>query len=268
MFKLAYGAGHNDKTANGIPTGLHKPFMNEWRLNDRVARYFAEAAARYEDVELLRVDDPMGQEPVSLYGRSSKANDWGANFFLSIHHDAGINGGKGGGMTVYCNPGSKKGKEYQKSIYSTCKKAGALKGRSSPMLERGFIVLQTTKMPAVLVECGFMDSTTDVPVILTEEYARAMAYAMMEGIAATAGLKLKPEADPENKKIYRVQVGAYDHRENAEAKVEELKKKGEEGFIVTVERPADDQAETEAATEETQEQTSAEATAGAEKEES
>ena len=58
MFKIAYGAGHNDSTTRGIPTYIHQPWTNEWRLNDRVARYFAEAAAQYEDVELLRVDDP------------------------------------------------------------------------------------------------------------------------------------------------------------------------------------------------------------------
>lgn len=29
MFKIAYGAGHNDKTGNGIPEYLRKPFMND-----------------------------------------------------------------------------------------------------------------------------------------------------------------------------------------------------------------------------------------------
>lgn len=253
-FKIAYGAGHNDKTANGIPTDLHKPFMNEWRLNDRLARYFAEAAAQYEDVELLRVDDPMGKEPVSLFGRSGKANDWGADFFLSIHHDAGIKGGTGGGMTVYCNPGSKSGKKYQGAIYTACKAAGALTGRSSPKLERAFIVLQTTKMPAVLVEYGFMDSTTDVPVILTDEYAKNMAYATMKGIAKVAGLKLKPENDPQNQLIYRVQVGAYNDKANALAKLEELKGKGEEGFIVTAQKEPEKVSDPDTAGNETKEE--------------
>lgn len=234
-FKIAYGAGHNDKTANGIPEYLHKPFMNEWRLNDRVARYFAQAAAQYEGVELLRVDDPKGQAKVSLQGRCDDANAWGADFFLSIHHDAGIRGGKGGGMTFYCNPGSKKGREYQDAVYKTCMVAGGLAGRSSPKLEKAFHVLKHTNMPALLIEYGFMDSITDAPVILQEDYAKSMAYATMEGIAETAGLKKKPVVTPDI--FYRVQVGAFNEKANAEAMLSRLKSDGyEDAFITEVKR--------------------------------
>lgn len=232
MFKIAYGAGHNDKTGNGIPTSLHKPFMNEWRLNDRVARYFAEAASQYEEVELLRVDHSTDR--VDLQKRCDMANDWGAAFFLSIHHDAGINGGKGGGMTVYCNPGSTEGRKYQDAVYTECMAAGGLKGRSSPKLEKGFHVLKHTDMPALLVEYGFMDSTTDVPVILSEEYAKNMAYATMEGIAKTAGLKKKAQQEEatDDGTIYRVQVGAFKKKTYAKELMDDLMRLGYEAFIV------------------------------------
>lgn len=235
MFKIAYGAGHNDKTGNGIPKNLHTPFMNEWRLNDRVARYFAEAAAMYENVELLRVDDYKGQAGVSLSGRCKEANNWKADFFLSIHHNAGINGGKGGGLVAFSNPGSTKGAEYRDAIYEACMASGGIKGdRYDATLEYGYYVLKYTNMPAVLMEYGFMDSTTDVPVILTEEYAKAMAYATMEGIAKVAGLKLKMEHDPAQTAFYRVQVGAFNERSNAEEQLIKLKEAGFDGFIVTV----------------------------------
>ena len=51
-------------------------------------------------------------------------------------------------------------------------------------------MLKKTEAPAVLVEYGFMDSSTDVPVILTDGYAKAMAYATMDAIAYRAGLTL------------------------------------------------------------------------------
>lgn len=241
MFKIAYGAGHNDKTGNGIPKSLHTPFMNEWRLNDRVARYFAEAAAQYKDVELLRVDDPAGLAGVSLSGRCKTANNWKADFFLSIHHNAGINGGKGGGLVAFSNPGGTEGAAYRDAIYEACMASGGLNGdRWDATLEHGYYVLQYTNMPAVLMEYGFMDSVTDVPVILTEEYAKAMAYATMEGIAKVAGLQLKPEHDPEQKQFYRVQVGAFNDRANAEAMLKKLQEQGYEAFIVTV--PVTDEA--------------------------
>ena len=111
MFKIAYGAGHNKFTKNRIPDGA-----TEWVLNDRVARYFEKAAKGYP-VELKRVDHET--EPVDLRKRCKLANDWGADFFLSIHHNAGINGGKGGGIVVYTyTKVDKATKEWQKEVYN------------------------------------------------------------------------------------------------------------------------------------------------------
>ena len=205
MFKIAYGAGHNNATSNGIPTSIHTPRVNEWYLNDRVARYFAEAAKAY-DVELLRVDDPKGIEPTVLASRVKKANDWGADFFLAIHHNAGINGGSGGGLVAFSYQEGTVGAAYREAIYTACIAAGGLKGnRWDATQAEDFYVLKYTNMPAVLMEYGFMDSTTDVPVILTEEYAKAMGYATMEGIAKAAGLVKKdtpPASQPETAAPY------------------------------------------------------------------
>ena len=197
MFKIAYGAGHNNSTSNGIPTSLHSPRVNEWYLNDRIARYFAEAAKAY-DVELLRVDDPKGVEATVLANRVKKANDWGADFFLSIHHNAGINGGSGGGLVAFSYKEGTIGATYRDTIYNACIAAGGLKGnRWDATLAEDFYVLKYTNMPAVLMEYGFMDSTTDVPVILTEAFAKSQAYATMEGIAKAAGLAKKNDAQQE-----------------------------------------------------------------------
>ena len=191
MFKIAYGAGHNLYTSGrSIPKSLDDSETKEWVLNDRVARYFAEAAGQYEDVELLRVDDPKGQREVDLYARCRKANEWGADFFLAIHHNGGINLGTGGGMEAYSYPGSTEGAAYRDAIYDACIATGGLKGnRANPKQAENFQVLRQTNAPAVLMEYGYMDSTTDAPVILTDAYARLVAYATMEGIAKVAGLK-------------------------------------------------------------------------------
>ncbi len=231
MFKIAYGAGHNDETGNGIPECLHKPFMNEWRLNDRIARYFAEAASLYEEVELLRVDDPKGKAPIDLKERCDDANKWGADFFLSIHHNAGINGGSGGGLVAFCRKAGTEAARYRDAIYESCLASGGIRGdRWDATQEKGFYVLTNTNMPAVLMEYGFMDSVTDVPIILTEEYAKAMAYATMEGIAKVAGLKKKTanEIDVE----YRVITKPVKNMADAILAKEKLETAGYNSFIV------------------------------------
>lgn len=200
MFKIAYGAGHNRYTAGRrIPKELDPNETIEWLLNDRVARFFAEAAAQYKNVETLRVDDPAGEAAVDLTARCKAANDWGADFFLAIHHNA-FRGTPwdGGGIVAYSYPGSAKGAVYRDAIYDACIVAGGLRGdRSAPKTTANFQVLRETYAPAVLMEYGFMDSRADVPVILTEAYAKLVAYATMEGIAQTAGLVKKQQAQPE-----------------------------------------------------------------------
>lgn len=199
MFKIAYGAGHNRYTAGRrIPAELDPNETREWLLNDRVARYFAEAAEQYEDVETLRVDDPAGAAEVDLADRCRVANDWGADFFLAIHHNA-FRGTPwdGGGIVAYSYPGSIKGAAYRDAIYETCIAAGGLRGdRFSPKTTNNFQVLRETYAPAVLMEYGFMDSRADALVILMESYAKLVAYATMAGIAQVAGLNKKQPETP------------------------------------------------------------------------
>ncbi len=208
MFKIAYGAGHNRYTSGRrIPKELDSKETREWELNDRIARYFAEAAARYEGVGLLRVDDPEGEAAVDLSARCIAANSWGADFFLAIHHNGGIDLGTGGGIVAYSYPGSAKGAEYRDAIYEACIAATGLRGnRAEPKAEASLQVLRQTNAPAVLMEYGFMDSRSDAPVILTEAYAKQAAYATMDGIAGTAGLKKKENETETGQEEQKVNV--------------------------------------------------------------
>lgn len=192
-FKIAYGAGHFDHTpGNRLPRQLDKKQTSEWALNDRVARHFAEAAKEYEGVELLRTDDVTGDSDVGLASRCVKANKFGADFCLSIHHNAGANMTNAGGIVAFSHPVSKKGAEYRDAIYDACIAAGGLKGnRSLPKTVANFYVLRYTDAPCVLMEYGFMDSKLDAPVILQEHYAKKMAYATMDAVAKVGGLKKK-----------------------------------------------------------------------------
>ena len=195
-FKIAVDAGHYLGTAGKrCLKKLDADQTREWVLNDRIARYFAQAAKQYEGVELLRVDDATGAKNVSLKNRCKAANSWGADLYLSIHHNAGVNGGSGGGIVAYSYKEKTTGAAYRDAIYAACIAAGGLRGnRAEPVQAYGFYVLKNTDAPAVLMEYGFMDSSTDVPVILTDSYAKAMADATMDAIVQKAGLAKKTTA--------------------------------------------------------------------------
>ncbi len=223
--KIAYCAGHHLGNPKGIPGYMGLGDVREWTLNDRVARYFAEAAGKIPGVELLRTDDPTGATLIDIPDRCAKANAWGADVYLDIHHNGGINGGSGGGVCVFSRPGDEKSRALRDKVYEALMAAGCLRGnRASPLLERNFDTVKYSKMPAVLVEYGFMDSRTDAPVILTEDYARKAAAATLEAIAGQALPEEKPKEEAQE--IYRIrtswenaasQVGAFVSCERAEA---------------------------------------------------
>ena len=195
-FKIAFCAGHYLNTpGKRCHKSLDPNETREWVLNDRVADHFARAALEYEGVEILRTDDSTGENFVDIPERTAAANNWEADIYIDMHHNAGINGGYGGGVCAFSYPGSAKGKEYRDAIYNAVIAAGGLKGnRAQPLQEKKFDSLRYSHMPAVLMEYGFMDSKTDAPVILTDEYSKLVAYATIEGIAKVAGLiKKKPE---------------------------------------------------------------------------
>lgn len=201
MFKIAYCAGHYMGTpGKRVPVYLDPNETREWALNDRVARCFAQAALTYEGVQLLRTDDPTGQTFIDIPDRCAKANAWGADLYIDLHHNAGIGGGTGGGVVAFSYPGSEDGRSFRDAIYAAVIAAGGLKGnRSQPLQEKAFDSLVLTDMPAVLMEYGFMDSRTDYPIISTDSYAKLVAYATMEGIAQVQGLqKLPPVPAPED----------------------------------------------------------------------
>lgn len=201
MFKIAYCAGHYTGTPGKRCLAAIDPNeTREWVLNDRVADHFAKAAAEYEDVELLRTDDPTGKNDISIKSRTKKANDWGADLYVDMHHNAGVNGGNGGGVVAFCYPGSTNGKKYRDAIYEAVIAAGGLRGnRSQPLQEKRFDSLRYADAPATLLEYGFMDSTSDTPVILTDAYSKMVAYATMEGIAKAKGLKKKTQVAQQTK---------------------------------------------------------------------
>lgn len=164
----------------------------EWVLNSRIAEKVQKILADYQ-VDILRLDDPTGQTDVTLQERTDKANQAKADLYLSIHANAGINGGSGGGIVLYAySYPDEESIRVRDTIYQYTVSTTGLKGnRANPLALANFHVLRESDMPAVLGEFGFMDSTTDTPIILTEEFADHCADGIAAALVALYGLEEK-----------------------------------------------------------------------------
>ena len=193
MAKIAIDAGHGLKTAGKrCLKKLDANETREWVINDRVA----DALATYlksAGHTVKRVDDTDGSTDVSLANRVKAANNWPADFLISVHHNAGVKGGSGGGTVVYtCKSCQEKSTKAQKAIYKNAIARGNLKGnRSNGMPAKNFYMVKKTKMPACLIECGFMDSSTDIKYILDPAWSEKIALGIAEGICEVFGGEVK-----------------------------------------------------------------------------
>lgn len=230
MFKLALNAGHGlNTTGKRCLKSIDLNETREWVLNSRICNKIEEKLSSYNGIEILRTDDTTGAVDKTIATRAKKANSFGADLYLSIHHNAGINGGSGGGIMAFTYLSvDAKTAEWQSAFYNAAITHSGLKGnRATPLAKQDLGECRQTTMPAVLMECGFMDSTTDTPIILTEQFAEQLATAFVEVIVKFSGITLKNLAQTttiQETMLYRVrkswkdtksQIGAYKVLENA-----------------------------------------------------
>lgn len=234
--KICIDAGHYLGTpGKRCLKSLDPEETREWILNDRIADKLESMLEDY-DCEVLRADDTTGSKDVSLSDRAKKSNNFKSDVYISIHHNAGINGGKGGGTVVYYYSSDKKRPVQANSLYNSIVAQTSLKGnRAEPIKKKRFTVLSNTNAPAFLIENGFMDSQSDVPIILTEDHAIRTAKGILSWLITTWNLKeiKKPQNSNSTATInYRVQCGAFNSKEDAEILAAKLKAAGFEAIIV------------------------------------
>lgn len=188
---IALDAGHGLYTAGKEITLSGYPKTKEWYLNDRINDRVEELLSDY-DCKVIRVGDTTGQKDISLNQRVKTANDAGAIVYMATHHDSGVGGGYGGGTSVFYYSGSSARAEQAQRLYNAVvSKTGLVGNRATPIQKKGFFVLKKTSMPAFLIENGFMDSATDVPIILSPEHAENTAQGILSFLVSEYALEKK-----------------------------------------------------------------------------
>lgn len=182
--KIAIDNGHGLNTP-----GKRTPFfpdgtqIREWQFNYPTALKLGELLMA-NGFEVIFVSP--GEDDTLLATRAARANQTKADFFISIHYNAhqGVWGSHGGIETYYYS-GSVKGQQLATVIHEELIQETGLRNRG--FKSANFQVLRETTMPAVLVECGFMDNLKEAKLMLQEEYQWKCARALAKGICRYAG---------------------------------------------------------------------------------
>lgn len=212
--KVAGCAGHGGfKTLNpktySTPGKRTPDGEPEWEFNNKVMVAFEKELLTYEDVQFLRTDDRTGKTDVPLTTRTNKANSWGADFYLSYHHNAikGIWSDEWTGTETFTY-GSGEGLAVGKLIHQAMLEAYGLRSRGMKVAD--LHIINKTKMPAVLAEGAFMDSTIDIKKMRDDKVLANAGKKVAQAVAKYYKLK-KKQAKKEEPKVsgttYKIQKG-------------------------------------------------------------
>lgn len=179
-----------------------------------------------ESVHYTRVTD----NTISLNERSSKENNGGFDYFISIHRNAYKQElAKGIEIHVYAN--GSVAEQLANKVNSEVIKNGFI---NRGIKISNFHVLRETRCPAILLEVGFIDNTSDN--FIFDSKFEQIAQSIVKGCLLQIGKVINSSTNNLNNDelYYRCIVGSFKKTGNAESRKSELIEKGYKDTFIEV----------------------------------
>jgi N-acetylmuramoyl-L-alanine amidase len=216
--KVFIGVGHGGSDPGAVANGAKEKDLNlsiALACRDELKRHGVE-------VRVSRAKD----ENDTLSEEIRECNAFSPDLAVDIHNNAG----GGDGAEVFYHYGGGKSKTLAENILSEIVKVGqnsrGAKIRKNSQGKDYYGFIRETSCPAVIVECAFVDNAQDLKILATESDRQKVGRAIAKGILKTLGVEIQGE------RLYRVQVGAYLLKSNAEDMQKKIKAVGFDAFIV------------------------------------
>lgn len=240
MTKIAIDIGHGTNTKGKGVTRNGKRYR-EHNFNSKVAKRLKTLLEQQGFTVVYGLQKPNSRD-VGLTTRTNWYNRNDIDLVVSVHANAN-NSSKVSGRCVFYWHTSTKGKRLAQSVVKEIKAKGySTHGNGLHAGKRGswtnLHINRVTRMPAILIEYGFMTNSKDFELIFGSKqgkYTTDMAEATTKAVTEYFGKSYKSTNAPAPKKkddeLYRVQTGAFNKKENAKKLAKELKDKGYPTFV-------------------------------------
>ncbi|WP_152393747.1 N-acetylmuramoyl-L-alanine amidase family protein [Paenibacillus guangzhouensis] len=161
-----------------------EPFMHENEFNRAVVALLDEHLQRCGFRTLLVAP---GDSDVPLKTRTDTANQSGVDLYVSVHANAaGETWGSVNGIESFYYPGRVTSMKAAEAIHARLVQGTKLRDRG--VKPANLHVLRESTMPAVLVECGFMDNMEEAKLLLSDAYRDLCAEEIARGVCQYFGI--------------------------------------------------------------------------------
>ncbi|WP_317367776.1 N-acetylmuramoyl-L-alanine amidase [uncultured Tyzzerella sp.] len=171
--KIFIDPGHGGKNPGAIgPNGLHEADVN-LDIGLKLGRILSNWG--YE-VDYSRTTNTT----VTLSERARLANQWGADYFVSIHCNSNVNPEANGTSTYFYRKGI-----IAESFALTVNNSliRQIERKDLGIFSANFAVLRLTRMPAILVETAFISNPYEANLLATNTFRQNCAVGIANGIA-------------------------------------------------------------------------------------
>lgn len=173
---ICIDAGHGGKDPGGMANGVVEKEIAlsvSLMVRDLLESHSAK-------VVMTRTGDTYPE----LEDRCVLANNSKCDLFVSIHANIAPNDDGVTGFEVFYKEGNEQGASFAGALVRAMDKATDAPNRGAKKDPRGLRVLEKTKMPATLVELGFMSNAAEAKRLTDKAYQAKLAEAVVEGIKA------------------------------------------------------------------------------------
>ena len=237
MNLLILDSGHAKNTPGKNNT---KENFYEWEFNNDM-QYKIKARCEALGIKVFLTNpNPDKVSDMSLTTRASLANDyWLRNskpktIFISLHANAFSSESARGTETYIAKNASSTSKNFAKVLNDEVVKV--MKSLDKNAKDRGvkckdWTVIQKASMPSVLLEYAFYSNLDDLKILKNNR--SELVEATVKSICQYFGVEYKKEITTNTNKLYKVCIGAYKDKDNADKILKEAKSKGfKDSYII------------------------------------
>lgn len=225
--KYTIHAGHNP---DGLVASGAAGYVKESVINRQIVNTIMQLVESDSIIDVT-VNNGISQNNI-LRMLCNRMNICNADFNISIH----CNAGGGSGIEAWTYGASEKADNLAQEILNNIEMETGFQNRGVKHSESLYI-LRHTLMPTIILEIGFVDNKDDAEMLMNSNVIRDIAICILEGIGIDWDYNTESETDEDNEhnsntnNLYRVQVGAFTDRKNAENLAGMLSTDGYEVYI-------------------------------------
>ncbi|MEG1442448.1 MAG: N-acetylmuramoyl-L-alanine amidase [Oscillospiraceae bacterium] len=170
--KIFIDPGHGGYDPGAVGNGVIEQAIN-LNVSKELNRLLKEAGYSTKIYRTTTTENVLSNKNADLRNRANMANEWGADYFVSIHTNSSVNPLANGALGTVSE---KLARSILDSIVNT------LGSKDNGVRAANFAVLRLTNMPAVLVELGYLSNSTEALNLNSPAWQKAVAKAIFEGI--------------------------------------------------------------------------------------